>query len=309
MPPPAPVNHRELRARYRASVTNMLTQLRTFSQWTFKVDDLAALGVDVCEFDPYDLRDCTPIFEPLSEQELDDYDLDEDLVLNEEILEKLNLQDWAPSTSNEISRREEEMEAMRAGGRIFEYLEARYSCWSMIYQPKTPLSMVRNWTDVAIPHPEYTWPRSLGINSWPRDHGLLSRPRTRDHVGWRCEMVGEWKDRPRRGDPTTRPHVRLIIVHGTIGSSNGILLGELGALAQVIYNRLCQPSFDHESFFPVLLISLFGPRHGRILQGVYRRNGKLDLRVSRVYSFVKVKEAPLDLFLRYLASTPRRDDC
>lgn len=58
----------------------------------------------------------------------------------------------------------------------------------------------------------------------------------------------------------------------------------------------------------VLLISLFGPRHGRILQAVYRRSGRLELRLTRVHDLTKMDEAPLELYLRYLASYPRRDD-
>lgn len=58
----------------------------------------------------------------------------------------------------------------------------------------------------------------------------------------------------------------------------------------------------------VLLISLFGPRHGRILQAVYRPSGKLELRLTRVHDLTKMNEGPLGLYLRYLASYPRRDD-
>jgi hypothetical protein len=64
-------------------------------------------------------------------------------------------------------------------------------------------------------------------------------------------MVSEWKDTPRRGDPKGRPHVRIVVCHGAIGTPNGILLGEIGAIAQVICNRLNQPSFENESYFPV----------------------------------------------------------
>jgi hypothetical protein len=56
------------------------------------------------------------------------------------------------------------------------------------------------------------------------------------------------------------------------------------------------------------VISLFGPRHGRILQAVYRRSGHMELRITRIYNFTKTDDAPFDLFLRYLASYPRRDE-
>lgn len=56
------------------------------------------------------------------------------------------------------------------------------------------------------------------------------------------------------------------------------------------------------------MISLFGPRHGRVLQAVYRHTGNMELRTTRVQDLTKMDEAPIDLFLRYLASYPRRDD-
>lgn len=56
------------------------------------------------------------------------------------------------------------------------------------------------------------------------------------------------------------------------------------------------------------MLSLFGPRHGRILQANFDTSQKLNVRVTRIFSFLKKDSAPLDLFLRFLASTPRRDE-
>lgn len=56
------------------------------------------------------------------------------------------------------------------------------------------------------------------------------------------------------------------------------------------------------------MLSLFGPRHGRILQADFDTSQKLNVRVTRIFSFLKKDSAPLDLFLRILASTPRRDE-
>lgn len=80
---------------------------------------------------------------------------------------------------------------------------------------------------------------------------MLSYDSNPHHVGWRYEMVSEWKDRPPRLETKIRPHVRMVVCHGTVGDPNGLLIGELGAIAQVIYNRLNQPSFINESYFPV----------------------------------------------------------
>jgi hypothetical protein len=148
---PRAINHAELRTQFRTSVCRLLNRLRTFSQYVLKVDDLLGLGVYISEFDPFDLNEAI-IFQPFSEQELHDYGIDEVLVQNEEILKKLDLPDWTPpEPANEkgvLSRREEELDAMKAGERVFEYLEAMYSCLSKLYDDMSPLSMARNWTDI-----------------------------------------------------------------------------------------------------------------------------------------------------------------
>ncbi|CEJ59931.1 hypothetical protein PMG11_08529 [Penicillium brasilianum] len=306
---PRGINHQELRAQFRLAVCRLMNQLRTFSRYILKVDELQSVGVYVSEFDPFDLNEAI-IFQPFPEQELLEYHIDEVLLQDEWVLKRLELPDWTPleSSNGVISRREEELDAKKSSERIFEHLEAMYSCLSKTYEPNNPLSMARNWTDIPIPHPEYTWPPELDINSWPREPGLLNHGPTAEHVGWCCQQAAEWKEHVRRGEPRIQPHVRLVVVHGATGTPNGVLLGELGTIAQVIYNRLNQPRFENDSYFPVLVISLFGPRHGRILQAVYRRSGHMELRITQIYDFTKTDDAPFDLFLRYLASNPRRDE-
>ncbi|OKP12337.1 hypothetical protein PENSUB_2073 [Penicillium subrubescens] len=247
---PRAINHAELRTQFHTSVCRLMNQLKRFSSYVLKVDELMGLGVHVSEFDPFELNEAI-IFQPLAEQELHDYVIDEIMLQNDDIVKKLDLPDWTPpEASKVVSRLDEERAALKAAEEAYEYLEAMYSCLSKSYEPKNPLSMARNWTDIPIPHPEFTWPRELGFNSWPRDTGLLNH-NSLEHVGWRYQIVSEWKDTPRRGDPKARPHVRIVVCHGAIGTPNGILLGEIGAIAQAIYNRLNQPSFENESYFPV----------------------------------------------------------
>lgn len=54
-----------------------------------------------------------------------------------------------------------------------------------------------------------------------------------------------------------------------------------------------------------MAISLFGPRHGRLLQAKFNKSGVLKIRASPIYSFRYKAEAPFDLFLRYQACKPR----
>lgn len=143
------INNEELRARFRLAVCRLMNQLRTFSSYILKVDELQSVGVYVSEFDPFDFNEAI-IFQPFPEQELLEYNVDEVLLQDEEVLKRLELLDWnPPETSNGvISRREEELDAMKSSERIFDHLEAMYSCLSKSYEPKNPLSMARNWTDI-----------------------------------------------------------------------------------------------------------------------------------------------------------------
>lgn len=142
------INHQELRVQFRAKVVNLLNHLRTFSQWILKVDDLIRFGIDVAEFDPFDLNESI-IFQPLPMQELKEYDVDHHL-LQDDIVKKLELADWTPleSANRHLSRRETELNALETSQRLYEFLEAMYSCFSKTYEPFNPLSMIRNWTDI-----------------------------------------------------------------------------------------------------------------------------------------------------------------
>ena len=44
------------------------------------------------------------------------------------------------------------------------------------------------------------------------------------------------------------------------------------------------------------------------MQANFDTSQKLNFRVTRIFSFLKKDSAPLDLFLRFLASIPRRDE-
>lgn len=53
------------------------------------------------------------------------------------------------------------------------------------------------------------------------------------------------------------------------------------------------------------MISLFGPRHGRIVQAYYDRRGdRLELRISQIFCFANRTNAEFDTFVRFTASEP-----
>ncbi|KAL1868565.1 hypothetical protein Plec18167_008156 [Paecilomyces lecythidis] len=133
---------------------------------------------------------------------------------------------------------------------------------------------------------------------------LMRGRRGGDFPQWDTHAEREWQedyDNPE----TLRPHIMLIICTGAEVKENELLFGELGPIAQAIENRLQQKEFENTSLFPVLAISLLGPRHGRLVQAHFNKSGMLKVLVSPIYSFVRKADAPFDLFLRYCACKPQ----
>ncbi|KAJ9227119.1 hypothetical protein DTO027B5_873 [Paecilomyces variotii] len=132
---------------------------------------------------------------------------------------------------------------------------------------------------------------------------LLGLREGRDIPRWGCKAEREWQEDYE--DPRTiRPHIMLIICTGAEAKDNELLFGELGPIAQAIRNGLRQEEFEKTSLFPVLAVSLFGPRYGRLLQANFNNFSILKVRSSPIYSFIRKDSAPFELFLRYYACEP-----
>ena len=56
------------------------------------------------------------------------------------------------------------------------------------------------------------------------------------------------------------------------------------------------------------MIPLFGPRNGRILQVTFdSMSRKLNVRMTKILSFLQKDEAPLDLFMQFYVSMLRTE--
>ena len=120
---------------------------------------------------------------------------------------------------------------------------------------------------------------------------------------WNAHSTCQWLDDFE--DPkTTRPHIKLLTLTGAKAKEHELLHGELAPIANVLYCRLEQPEFEDTSLFPVLVISLFGPRHGRLLQAKFDNSGTLLVRSSPIYNFIDSDEK-INLFVRYNNCKPR----
>ncbi|OQD70511.1 hypothetical protein PENDEC_c023G00917 [Penicillium decumbens] len=106
--------------------------------------------------------------------------------------------------------------------------------------------------------------------SFPSDNGV---PR-----GERASFT-EWI-KPGK-DKTPGPHLRIATINYGLLYEDRLLVSELSAIAQVLEKRVHQPQLQETIYFPVLLISLFGPRNGRIVQAHYdAEQDTLELEVS-----------------------------
>ncbi|KAJ5543216.1 hypothetical protein N7461_009219 [Penicillium sp. DV-2018c] len=103
---------------------------------------------------------------------------------------------------------------------------------------------------------------------------------------------------------TTRPHIKLVTLTSAKAKESELLHGEIGSIANAIQCRVHQPEFRNASIFPVLMLSFFGPRHGRILQAKLDNSGTLKVWSSPIYNFVDSDEK-MKLFVRYNNCKPR----
>ncbi|KAL4886703.1 hypothetical protein BJY04DRAFT_213458 [Aspergillus karnatakaensis] len=141
------------------------------------------------------------------------------------------------------------------------------------------------WQDISYGHP-FLWRMALIDKVMPISWGSMIY----EHVS---------------KDEITSPHIMLMTVQSVDAAEDQVLTGELGPIISAIANRLEQAEFADVNTFPVMQVSLCGPQHGRILQGCYTRAGVFEIWKSQLFSFMRVSEAPFDLFLRFLANTPR----
>ncbi|OGM40374.1 hypothetical protein ABOM_010592 [Aspergillus bombycis] len=124
------------------------------------------------------------------------------------------------------------------------------------------------------------------------------------------------------------PHIAVGASQPVEARENFILYGELAVILAVMKGRASQPkaeseeemenihdmqrqeleeacwnspAFPNEQNFPLLLFSFVGPQHARILCASMDQT-QLIVRMSKLYSFERKEEAPLELFTSWLFS-------
>ncbi|KAB8273671.1 hypothetical protein BDV30DRAFT_238448 [Aspergillus minisclerotigenes] len=154
-------------------------------------------------------------------------------------------------------------------------------------------------------------------------------------IGWHPPRGGHWDLyfllEHEKQNTSSLPHIAVGAAQPENARENSILYGELAVILTVISSRVNQPkveseeemeslldeqqgvcekicrkipAFPNEQTFPVLLFSFVGPQHARILCASMNQR-QLIVRMSRLYSFERKEEAPLDLFTSWLFFAPR----
>ncbi|KAJ9486023.1 hypothetical protein VN97_g7315 [Penicillium thymicola] len=267
-------------------VVNILHMLEASGRSSFSKLEIARPEVFVKTFGPNDkdfLASEQCLFKPISKEDIKPWKISaaEAAVVRN----NLDIPDLGP-----VSQHRPTWNITVATQQVFHFIIAQFRYRR---RGKTSLRDTFGWN--GIDHEEF-----YGGNK-----GFLYSPSGRckgvDTPGWRTCLLEEWWD----GEILAGPSVRFIICTDGIAEEDSLLLSELGAVAQVIAFRRTQPEFQTSLLFPVLMISHFGPRHGRIVQACYDRRGdRLELRISQVFCFANRSDAEFDIFVRFTASYP-----
>ncbi|OJJ45686.1 hypothetical protein ASPZODRAFT_17135 [Penicilliopsis zonata CBS 506.65] len=276
----------KLRSKYETAAESILESFLLEPKKSFSSCDLARLGIDLMPFDPFDqdfLQSRKCLFKPLPKDVLAEYFIDPSELLDGDHTALKWLEH--PSSSVNLSS------PLRAAVTIFSYLETTY----LHLQRKTPKGYL---FEVA------KWQFIMCDDDFHDANGFYNHPFPSPMPVWsylymmqHCTEQG--------GKLITLPHLQLIMGNDAVPKENEILPGELGPIVQGILARLNQPDFDHTSLFPVQMLSLFGPRDGRILQARFYPSGRLVIRATQIYRFERHNQDDLaTLFLRFWLSEP-----
>ncbi|KAJ5197224.1 hypothetical protein N7449_007703 [Penicillium cf. viridicatum] len=286
----------QLRSRYNEAVSDLLQALKSEPKAAYSSDNLTELRVVLASFNPENssfLESKACLFKPISSKELEEFSLSRfDLPkgskywysdFDEIYHDPTHVEN--PSSAYIIGARAEQ---------IFRYLRVYYNNLQK-KSGRDPdfFEEFDGWNEIRV-----------GNSFLDGGKGLLYG-RCGGVPHWDIRAEREWQDDSNDSE-TTSPHIMLVVcTEDDATKADELLFGELGSITQAIRKRLDQKEFEKTSLFPVLAISFFGPRHGRLLQANFTKSGILKVRVSPIYSFVRKAEAPFDLFLRYYACDPQ----
>ncbi|KAJ5130598.1 uncharacterized protein N7515_006637 [Penicillium bovifimosum] len=297
--PPALQDHDALRKKFEEKADSILNGLESKSQVSYDCDALRELGVLLQHINVTDDQQSFD-FKPLSEEEYSTYKIDS-------------------SHSTGIPKH------IRPHYDDFDALFHWRSSWPLsdtaltyekAFQIARYISILKDYSEKDDADNTFSieqnsnWHQIMAEDSFnDGPQGMLcglriGHSKPLDLPKWRALSWRQWQEDPESPD-TIRPHVMLMTCTGAVAESDNLLHGEIGPIVNAIQCRLFQDEFKQTSTFPVLVISLFGPRQGRILSARFNIDGTLVVRASDIFDFKEKNQEGFDLFMRYYYSEPQ----
>ncbi|GAD98199.1 hypothetical protein PVAR5_6890 [Paecilomyces variotii No. 5] len=274
-----------LRNKYKEAISDLIKALDSQAKAGYGYGELTGLGISLRSFDPDNEKfpDSTAcLFRPMSSEEFENYSIDKS-DLDRGAIDYYVDFDKTYDAPKRVKNASHSYTMRERAFQIYRHLQVCYLYCKTGGRETEFLDEISGWSQIK------------------HDNSFLING----------ERLMEWQED--YDDPETlRPHIMLTICTGAEPKDNELLFSELGSIAQAIENRLQQKEFEKTSLFPgyftissVLAISLFGPRHGRLLQAHFNKSGMLKVLVSPIYKFLRRDDAPSELFLRYYTSVPQ----
>ncbi|KAK2762121.1 hypothetical protein FQN54_001128 [Arachnomyces sp. PD_36] len=146
----------------------------------------------------------------------------------------------------------------------------------------------------VLPEQEQDPPGSLYTGFKGLDFGLLAdrfeEPRWQVKAAWTTRIPGI-------------PHLKALMYSSAIGNPDGLFHAELQVIIRLMYGRLKTKSLRPHVVIPVLLFSVVGMHHIRVLEG-YFAHGKLTIRVTKLYDLEEQNHELLIQFARWWLGHP-----
>ncbi|ODM20599.1 hypothetical protein SI65_03652 [Aspergillus cristatus] len=261
-----------LRASYTESVHKLRNDLSKLNRSPIPAPFLSEHNISITEFNPYDktlLKSNQFFFDPIS---LENYERFRPILRMVCYLEHNHRRKY------QASRRRALNDPYERASMLYSYFREEIVCI-----PRKSLE---------------TEDRVLaGVAFWD---SLKRRERCWSTV----EKLHFFTENDKRDCAIYQPHIGLITLHDDNDKYGSLLLGELAAVAQALHDRLSRNRFKRTSLIPVLMISLFGPQHGRILQAHYGESGTFNVQMTRCFDFTTKNDDNIDLSLSFIISGP-----
>ncbi|KAJ6186438.1 hypothetical protein N7519_007739 [Penicillium mononematosum] len=268
------------RDKYKQAARSIILALESRSKPAYTHTELAQFRVSVRSFDPEvpkftDSETC--LFLPLTQEQINEYKLDKKVLTKDEDRYLHRFEDTFDEFPQTYPVRQDCRMWDRARQIQFS-LEIFESCFKNAVDEDTiSIEEASYWANIRAEDSFYQGPQGMRLGLKLGHSMPAALPR------WYTVSTCQWLDENLK---TSRPHIKLVTLTGAEAKENELLHGELGPIANV------------------LMLSFFGPRHGRILQAKLDNSGTLKDWSSPIYNFVHSNEK-IKHFVRYNNCKPQ----